>query len=86
MAIAYQIKGNEIFDNIRANMSPLHAPLVPERGQKVKTIFFLKMVMLHIELKRMTRTRPMVSVKMLKQFYSSHVAYELKGNACCIST
>ena len=33
----------------------LHAHLTPEVGQKVKTVFFLKPVMLHIKLKAMIR-------------------------------
>ena len=54
--VAYQIKGNEMYDIIQAKSLPLHTPLTPEWGQKVKTVFFLEMVMLHIELKRMTYT------------------------------
>ena len=35
---------------------PLHAPLTPECDQKVNKGFFLKVVMLHNTLKRLTHT------------------------------
>ena len=43
-------------NNIQAKIAPLRAPSSPEWGQEVKTIFFLKMAMLRITLKRMTHT------------------------------
>ena len=54
--VAYQIKWNEMYNSIQANISPLCAPSTPGVGSKDQNIFFLKMVMLHIKLKRMTCT------------------------------
>ena len=45
---AYQIKGNETYDNLHANI--LHTPLTPGLGLKVKTISCLKVLILHIKL------------------------------------
>ena len=53
--VAYQIKGNEIYNN-QAKISPLHAPLTPEWGQRSKQFSFRKVVMLHIKLNRMKHT------------------------------
>ena len=47
--IAYQVKGNESYNNMLANVLPLH-----QMVSKGQTIFFLKIVMLHIKLKGKT--------------------------------
>ena len=46
-----KVKGMQYTTTYR-NKLPLHTPLTPEWAQKVKTIFFLKMIIL--KLKRMT--------------------------------
>ena len=53
--VAYQITGNETYVNINANVLPLHTPLTPGVRSKSQNscIFYLKVVMLHIKLKRM---------------------------------
>ena len=51
---AYQIKGMKY--TTTCNMQEIHASLTSEWGQMVKTGFLEKMVMLHLKLKRMTRT------------------------------
>ena len=40
-----------MYDNIQANIFPLHTYLTTEWGQKVKTFFLLKMDMLYIKSK-----------------------------------
>ena len=37
--VAYQIKGKEVYNNVQANILPLHTPLTLGWGQKVKTFF-----------------------------------------------
>ena len=50
----YQIKDNETQNNMQVNILPLHTSLTSGVGSKGKNIyFFLKVVMLHIKLKRM---------------------------------
>ena len=49
--VAYQIKGNETYNNTLANILPLHSPLTPGVGVKRSIFFsFLKVVILHINL------------------------------------
>ena len=38
--VAYQVKGNGIYNNMLANSMPLHIPLTPGVGQKVVFFFF----------------------------------------------
>ena len=45
--VAYQIKGNEAYNNMLANILPLHTPWV---GSKCQNNVFLKVVMLHTKL------------------------------------
>ena len=45
--IAYVFKGNEAYNNMLANILPLHLLLTP--GVRSKGHFFLKVVMLHIK-------------------------------------
>ena len=40
--VAYQIKGNEAYNTILANILPLHIPLTPGVGKKVETFSLLK--------------------------------------------
>ena len=54
--VAYQIKGNEAYNNMLANILPLHTPLTPGMGSKGYFFSFLKVVMLHIKLKGMKHT------------------------------
>ena len=37
--VAYQIKENDSYSNIQAIILSLHAPLTPEMGSEVKTVF-----------------------------------------------
>ena len=45
--VAYQIKGNEVNNNMQVNSLPIHTLFPWDAGQKVKT-FFPNMVLLHI--------------------------------------
>ena len=56
--VAYQIEGNDNCSNIEAHILSLHTPLTLKVGSKVKTCFFLKIVMLHIKLKGMEHRAP----------------------------
>ena len=47
----YQIKGDETYDNMQANILPLYTPRIPG-GLKGKIVFLLKLVKLHIKLRR----------------------------------
>ena len=38
--VAYQIKRNDTYSNMVANILPVVTPLIPGVGQKVKTFFF----------------------------------------------
>ena len=38
--VPYRIKGNKTYDNMQANILPLHTPSTPGWGLKVKTFFF----------------------------------------------
>ena len=49
--VACQINGNEAENIVLANSLPFNTPTTPRWGQKVKIIYFLKKVMLHIKLK-----------------------------------
>ena len=75
--VAYQIKWNEAYNNMIANVLPLHTPLTPQVGQKV--IFsLLKVDMLHVKLMAMKQCKqifcpfiypqPPDGVKRSKQF------------------
>ena len=37
--VEYQIKGKEVYNNVQANILPLHTPMTLGWGQKVKTFF-----------------------------------------------
>ena len=52
--VAYQIKGNNAYNNMQGKSLPLHTSWTP--GLVSKGHFFLKVVMMHIELKRMKCT------------------------------
>ena len=56
--VAYQIKGNNECSNMQAHILSLHPPSTAEVGSKVKTFFFLKVVMLHIKLNGMGHRAP----------------------------
>ena len=56
--IAYKIKENNECSNTQAHILSLHTPLAPGVGSKVKTVFFLKVVVLHIKLKGMEHRPP----------------------------
>ena len=49
--VAYQTKTDEVYSNMVANILPTDTPSTPGVGSKCHTIFFLKVVMLHITLK-----------------------------------
>ena len=38
--VAYQIKGNEAYNNMLANILPFHTPLTPGLGSKGQFLFF----------------------------------------------
>ena len=56
--VAYQIKGNDECSNIQAHTLSLPAALPLSWGQKVQTYSLLKVVMLHITLKRIEHRAP----------------------------
>ena len=45
--VAYQIKGNEAYNNMKVNILPQHLPLTPGVGSKGYFFPFVKVVMLH---------------------------------------
>ena len=86
--VANQIKGNEAYNNMLANILPLHIPLTLGVGSKGHSFSFLKVVMLHIKLRGMKHrtsckqifchfTHP--RVRRSKHFFSKegHVAYQI---------
>ena len=56
--VAYQIKDYNVCSNMVANILPTHTPLTQGLGSKGQTIYFLKVVMLHIKLKGMEHRAP----------------------------
>ena len=50
--VSYQIKADDAGSNMEANILPTDTPLTQGVGSKGQTISFLKVVMLHIKLKR----------------------------------
>ena len=73
-----------------ANILPADTPSTTGLGQKVKTLFFLKVVMLHIKLKGMEHRAPCKQIfcldsrggdKKVKTFFSEsgRVANKIKG-------
>ena len=57
-SVAYQIKGNDAYSNMVANILPAYTPSTPVVGSKGQYIFFWKIVMLHIKLKGMECREP----------------------------
>ena len=56
---AYQINGNEKYNNMLANSLPLDTPSTPGVGSKGQLVFsFLKVELLHIKLKVMKLRTP----------------------------
>ena len=49
--VAYQIKAGDAGSNMVANILPTDTPSTQRVGSKGQTIYFLKVVMLHIKLK-----------------------------------
>ena len=56
--VAYQIKGNNQCINMQAHILSLYTSAIFGVGSKVKTFFFLKVVMLHIKFKGMEHRTP----------------------------
>ena len=56
--VAYQIKENETYNNMLANILHLHTPLTPGVGSKDHFFSFLKVVMLHMKLTGMKHRTP----------------------------
>ena len=56
--VAYQIKADDACSNMVANILPTDTPLTQGWGQKVKLYLLLKVVMLHIKLKRIEYRAP----------------------------
>ena len=52
--VAYQIKGNEVYNKMLAIILPIHKHLTPEMGTKGQ--IFLNVVILYIKLKKMKHT------------------------------
>ena len=91
--IAYQIKWNNAYSNMVANILPTDTPLTLGSGLKSQT-FFLKEVMSHIKFKVMecraqgnqTHPQPLgwdQKVKFSTCSEYGHVAYQIKGNDAC---
>ena len=56
--VAYQIKADDFCSNVVANILPTDTPSTQGWGQKVKPYIFVKVVMLHIKLKRIEHRTP----------------------------
>ena len=54
--VAYQIKGNDGYNNMQANNLPVHTNSTPGKGSKGEKKFFKNIFMLHIKLKGMECT------------------------------
>ena len=50
-----KLEENGVRSTMQAHILSLHTPSVPGAESKVKTFFFLKVVIVHIELKEMTQ-------------------------------
>ena len=56
--VAYQIQAYNVCSNMVANILPTYTPLTQGLVSKGQTIFFLKVVMLHIKLKGIEHRAP----------------------------
>ena len=56
--VAYQMEGNEAYNNMIANILHLHTPLDPFGGVKRSFFSFLEEVMMHSKLTGMKHGRP----------------------------
>ena len=86
--VAYQIKGNNAYSNMVANILPTGIPLIPGVGTIGKHIFILKIASLPIKLKGTERIAP---TKRMFCSYTHHWSLGLGQKAiflkwlCCIS-
>ena len=91
--VAYQIKWNEMYNSIQANISPLCAPSTPGVGSKDQNIFFSENGHVAYQIKENDMYNNMQAILLSlhtlstpgvgsKQFFSENgcVAYQIKGN------
>ena len=71
--VAYQIKGNGKCSNMQAHILSFHTPSTPGVGSKVKTIFFLKVVMLYFK-----------QVFSSRGLYNFHMGYSIFRLLCYV--